>query len=186
MKKIFLFAASLLLLSSEAALAAPKSCYSASELRAEKLLRLHSELMVITVTCKQASTGRDLGAAYGAFTRNHLGPIKGAEGTLISHYEKTRSGKGISHLDVLRTRLANDIGQKMADISAPVYCAQLRDLVIQLADSPRPDLPDYAAATYEGVKTLEPACTGVVKAAAVLPPKNATSEPQKPLAKPKT
>lgn len=164
---------------------AAKGCYKAEERRAEQILRLHSELMVATVTCKQASTGRDLGAAYTKFTRNNLGPIKGAEGTLISHYEKTREGKGINHLDVLRTRLANNIGQKMADMSAPVYCAQMRDLVVQMADSPQPTLVDYASATYGGIKTDEPMCQDTAKAAAILPAKSNVQAPVKPQPKAK-
>lgn len=172
MKKLALAIMATLLMATPA-IAAPQACYNVAEERAEHLLRLHSELMVITVTCKQASTGRDLGAAYGAFTQHHLGPIKGAEGTLISHFEKTRSGRGINHLDVLRTRLANDIGQKMADISAPIYCAQKRDLVVQLADSPLPSVSEYAYATYAGVKTTEPTCKGVVRAAELSSQKDA-------------
>ena len=185
MKKTLLSLMALGLLAAHPALAAP-ACYSAEEIKAENVLRLHSELMVATVTCKQSSTGRDLGAAYSAFTQKNLGPIKGAEGTLISHYQKTRSGKGISHLDVLRTKLANEIGQKMADISAPVFCGQMRDTVTQLADSQIPQLSEYASATYAGAKTLEPACAGVTKAAAVSPSNEASTSGSKPSAKEKT
>ena len=39
---------------------AASACYSPAELQAEHLLRLHSELMVITVTCRTGSQGEDL------------------------------------------------------------------------------------------------------------------------------
>lgn len=179
MKKAALALLLALGLAGSAQAAPAKGCYSAEEARAENILRLHSELMVITVTCKQASTGRDLGAAYGKFTQNHIGPIKGAEGLLIQHYQKTRSGKGISHLDTLRTKLANEIGQKMADISAPLYCAQTRDVVVQLADSPLKEVGDYAQATYAGIGQLEPLCTKTSQAAVLKAPEKAKSEPTK-------
>ena len=42
-----------------------------------------------------------------------------AEQTLIQHYKAIYGGKGIDRLDKLRTRLANEYGQMIADVSAP-------------------------------------------------------------------
>ncbi|MDP9127612.1 MAG: hypothetical protein M3N08_05055, partial [Pseudomonadota bacterium] len=57
-------------------LAAPEvraaaACYTPAELQAEQWLRLHSELMVTTVTCHQSSLGENLVPFYTRFTQTH-------------------------------------------------------------------------------------------------------------------
>jgi hypothetical protein len=114
------------------AVAAPL-CYAPPELEAEQLLRLHSELMVITVTCRYGSTGQELVPSYTRFTQSNLKDIQNAEQTLIGYYKKNYKGDGVSRLDQLRTRLGNEFGQKIADMSAPTFCAQYRDRVTLLS-----------------------------------------------------
>ena len=117
------------------ATAAPH-CYSPEQAAAEQMLRLHSELMVITVTCRQSSRGQDLVRAYTGFTNKHLSVIKQAETTLTDYYKQTYGGDGVSRLDKLRTQLGNEFGQQIAAQSAPQFCAQRRDKVVALANSP--------------------------------------------------
>lgn len=106
---------------------AKERCYHEPELIAEQLLRLHSELMVITLTCHQASDGQDLVPAYTAFTKLNIDALHNAEQTLIAYY----GGKAKKdRLDKLRTRLGNEYGQKIADISAPHFCDLYRDKVV--------------------------------------------------------
>lgn len=140
-------------------------CYSAQEAGAEQILRLHSELMVITVTCKQGSTGRDLVRAYTGFTQRNIEPIKDAEQTMIRFYEKAYGGKGVSRLDTLRTKLANEFGQESADISAPVFCAQRRDKVLSMYDSPPKSLQSAAVQGYANAHYYEPLCDKSLKVA---------------------
>lgn len=105
-------------------------CYSPTELQAEQLLRLHSELMVITVTCAQSSTGDNLVPMYTGFTRANLPALHAAEQTMMHYYKLNFDGAPVDHLDRLRTRLGNEFGQKIADISAPEFCRQFRDKVV--------------------------------------------------------
>jgi hypothetical protein len=116
------------LLAAIPALAAP-ACYSPAELQAEHLLRLHSELMVITVTCRQGSQGEDLVPAYTGFTKRNIGVLHDAEQTMIRYYG-VHGGKGVQKLDTLRTKLGNEYGQKIAAMSAPAFCRAYRDRVM--------------------------------------------------------
>jgi hypothetical protein len=119
------------------AFAAARLCYSPAELQAEQTLRLHSQLMVIAVTCRQGSRGQDLVRAYAAFTHDNITMLADAEHTLISYYKIRFHDDGISHLDTLRTQLGNESGQESADDTAPLFCRQYRDRVIALYyDSP--------------------------------------------------
>lgn len=154
----------LLLVFSLSAYAADR-CYAPEHVRAERLLRLHSELMVVTVTCKQASSGRDLGKAYTGFTRVNVKAIKEAEEALVGYYQAAYGGKGVDRLDTLRTKLANEIGQEVANESAPVFCGKRQDMVVALYDSPPVSLDEEAARRYMNARPHAPICGEAVKTA---------------------
>lgn len=172
-----LLTALLMVLLSGPALAAGR-CYTAEETRAENVLRLHSELMVITVTCKQSSSGRDLVRAYTGFTRRNIEQIKKAEKTMSRHYAARHGGDGISQLDTLRTKLANEFGQQSADASAPRFCAQRRDRVIALYDSPPASLEAESIKAYATSWSYEPPCDKSLKTAAAKPESNKANNPE--------
>lgn len=136
---------------------AANRCYSPEQVAAEQMLRLHSELMVITVTCRQSSQGQDLVSAYTGFTNSHLNAIKQAETTLTEYYKQTYGGDGISRLDKLRTQLGNEFGQQVATQSAPQFCAQRRDKVMALANSPSSAI-NQELLRLAATRTYEPVC----------------------------
>jgi hypothetical protein len=139
-RSLILFAVMLLL--PAGAYAAGKQCYTPEELDAEQMLRLHSELMVITVTCHQASDGEDLVPHYTHFTKANLPLIQSAEHTMAHYYRVNYGGDGLARLDKLRTELANEYGQETADISAPVFCGDRRDKVVKMDHKPPADVND--------------------------------------------
>lgn len=131
MKLLRPFLAAAFALAALPALAA-NACYTPAQLEAEQALRLHSELMVVTVTCRQGSEGQSLPAAYGDFTKKNIGYLHNAEQTMETYYKSTHRGDPVAMLDDLRTRLANEFGQKSADMSPDAFCAAYRDMVVQL------------------------------------------------------
>ncbi|MGB4101171.1 MAG: hypothetical protein WBK91_04615 [Alphaproteobacteria bacterium] len=104
-----------------------QQCYSAAELEAEMLVRLHSELMVVTLSCRTSSTGQPLPAVYTLFTKNHLDLIKGSEKSLIAWYSRNGVAAPQSKFDKLRTSLANAYSQQIADMTPVVFCDRYRD-----------------------------------------------------------
>lgn len=116
---------------------AASACYTPEQLKAEQTLRLHSELMVITVTCRQGSQGQSLPAAYGDFTKKNIGLLHNAEQTMISYYGNPGA---TAKLDRLRTKLANEYGQKAADMSSASFCAAYRDKVVQFESATPQDI----------------------------------------------
>lgn len=111
---------------------AGSECYSPAEIEAEHTLRLHSQLMVITVTCHQGSHGENLTDAYTGFTKRNISALHKAEHTMTRYYDENGGG-GVDRLDRLRTRLANEFGQQIADMAAQPYCDEYRDKVVTLA-----------------------------------------------------
>lgn len=154
----------LMILASNTAQAAD-ACYSDREATAEKILRLHSELMVITVTCRQGSTGRDLGRAYTKLTQQHIKPIKQAEKALMTFYAKKSGGSGQNQLDKLRTKLANQYGQVVARESATKFCQLRRDQVTKLHDSRRVSFEGESLRANRHIKLNAPICGNRVKVA---------------------
>ena len=162
--RCFLGAGLALIALAGSAVAGP-SCYKPEQTQAEHWLRLHSELMVITVTCRQASDGQPLPAAYGAFTQKNLPALRQAEQTMISYYKATAKGDAVSKLDRLRTQLGNEFGQKVADMSAPEFCAAYRDKVVQFTDSSTSDVKDHVQRMASSERPYVQSCGA--KAAAV-------------------
>lgn len=116
------------------------ACYAPMQMRAEQLLRLHSELMVITVTCREGSDGQALTPAYTFFTRKNIRILHDAEQTMIAYYKATEKGDPVEKLDRLRTRLGNEAGQKVARVSSPRFCAMYRDMVERFATATSQDI----------------------------------------------
>jgi len=104
-------------------------CYNVRQMTAEQWLRLHSELMVITVSCGQNSSGESLVPLYQNFTQENIASLQKAEATLMKFYKDHYGGNGLQALDKLRTRLGNEYGLKVAELSTPRYCQQFQDKV---------------------------------------------------------
>ncbi|MDD4617448.1 MAG: hypothetical protein PHW76_10175 [Alphaproteobacteria bacterium] len=128
------------------------ACYNSAQVHAEQMLRLHSELMVITITCRQSSDGRALTPAYTSFTHRYVKTIRAAEQVMIAYYKTAKKGDPVSQLDALRTRLGNEIGQKVAKVSAPTFCAINRDKVVQFAMAS----PEYLEREVRSMEKNEP------------------------------
>ncbi len=144
-----------------AALALPAeaaACYGHKEMHAEQLLRLHSELMVITAICRNGSAGQPLPQAYGSFTKTHIGVLHDAEQTLIDYYGATLKGNSTRHLDTLRTRLANEYGQKAATMTSPRFCAAFRDKVVHYRAASAEEVENEARLLESAGKAYAPLC----------------------------
>jgi hypothetical protein len=107
------------------------ACYAPEQRQAEQWLRLHTEMMFITVTCRQGSDGQALPDIYVSFTRKNLPALQKAEQTMTDYYQATANGDPVANLDRMRTLLSNEFGQKAAKMTAPEFCAVYRDKVAQ-------------------------------------------------------
>lgn len=87
------------------------ACYTAAEFEAEQGLRIHSELMVIGLTCLKMPGGTTLYGKYQSFTNKHSSLISGYENTLIAHLRNNGSANPEKEFHTMRTGLANRISQ---------------------------------------------------------------------------
>ena len=88
-------------------------CYSPSQARAEQLLRVHSELMVIGLNCtnNRLSNGMSAYEGYKDFTNRHAGLIGYHEDVLQGYFASTGMSKPDRAVHDLRTAMANDVSK---------------------------------------------------------------------------
>lgn len=91
-------------------------CYSQEETTAEQALRVHSELLVIAVSCADAFRRPDLFNDYVRFTNRNARDLAG--------YEKTISTKiaNQKRFDEWRTLMANSVAARAAMMDTREYC----------------------------------------------------------------
>ena len=97
-------------------------CYTPQEYEAEQGIRIHSELMVIGLTCQKMPDMRDSYAKYKQFTLKNARLLGGYENELIGFYRKSGISSPDMELHGLRTRLANQISRHAISMSTKSFC----------------------------------------------------------------
>lgn len=133
---------------------APKGpCYTVPEFAAEQGIRLHTELMVIGLTCQQMDVPGQMSLfnQYKQFTLKHQARIQEWEKSLVGYYKRTSKGNATRSFDSFRTRLANETSQRAIALTTPVFCGTHAPLVAQA----------MAAGLAEIEQGLQPDAAGV-------------------------
>jgi len=117
MKKFLLIIILILAVSSKA-----EACYNSDEFEAEQILRIHSELMVIGLTCLKMPNGAQTYRKYKRFTDKNSLLISKSEAILIKYYIKERVNNPEQKLHSLRTKIANKISEKAIRMSMLSFC----------------------------------------------------------------
>lgn len=107
--------------------AKPQACYSRSEHAAEQLMRMHTEMMVVGLTCKSVVPEKNPFGLYQDFSVKNRALLSSSEATLIGHYKRTSSGNATRNFDMYRTELANEVSRRAATIGIPQYCQTFVD-----------------------------------------------------------
>lgn len=103
------------------------ACYSRSEHAAEQLIRMHTEMMVVGLTCQQVMPDKKPFNLYQDFTIKNRSLVSNSESALIDHFRKVSSGNPTRQFDMYRTELANEISRRAAVIGTPLYCSNFVD-----------------------------------------------------------
>jgi hypothetical protein len=122
---------------------AKSACYSQAEYDAEQAVRLHTELMVIGLTCNAIEADRKLFSKYQQFTTKNRASLMNWEKVLIGHFRETDKSNPTRKFDDFRTVVANEIAQRSALLTPPVFCQTHSDLVDQALSLSDNDLKRY-------------------------------------------
>ena len=152
------------------AVAAPL-CPTTSELEAEQAIKMHTELMVIGLSCLR--DGVSAFGHYQRFTNAHAPAIRGYEATMIGYLKKTGRDNPTKRFDKLRTDMANELAQSVVKMSPETFCAASAAKLEQMIGYGQ---PEFRAAALEAAKA-DTSCT--VMAANSSPAKGELAEHQR-------
>ncbi len=154
-KKIILMTLMILILPAMAQ--AASTCYSPQEFEAEQGLRIHSELMVIGLTCQKVRGGEGLYSKYRQFTAKNQYLIGQYEDTMINHFRQTGQNSEKA-LHLLRTNMANDISQKAIRMNMAAFCRHYGNRIDKALAMEHETLRRWAQQQWPTQPTTKPMC----------------------------
>jgi|tagenome__1003787_1003787.scaffolds.fasta_scaffold20253243_1 hypothetical protein len=170
--------AACILATSTSAWAKP-ACYSAAEYDAEQAVRLHTELMVIGLTCNAIEADRKLFSKYQQFTTKNRTSLLNWEKILIGHFSQTGKSNPTRQFDDFRTVVANEVAQRSALLTPPVFCQTHSDIVDHALSLSESDLKRYLSSEKADEIGIAPPC-GVTVAELLDSDLPATAKASKP------
>ncbi len=162
MKKLTVLLAALALLATTAQQASAQ-CYNQRQFEAEQGLRIHSELMVISLTCMKMPMGSGMYQKYQAFTNKNKALIAGYENDLIDYYRATGSAAPEKQFHTLRTNLANQISQHAIKMSTASFCQNFGSRLDSALNMDQAKLRQWASQPWPNSPTSRPMCGKVAQ-----------------------
>ena len=149
-------AAMVAMLAVKSASAAP-ACYNMAEFEAEQGLRIHSELMVIGLTCAKMPNGANLYSKYQTFTAKNKNLITMYENALIAYFDK-QGGNAEAQFHTMRTGLANRISQ-LAIGNVVGFCNAFSPRLDAALTMDQDKIRRWAQQVWRDAPTSRPLCT---------------------------
>ena len=140
-----------------------EACYSSKELEAEQGVRIHSELMVIGLTCMKMPEGQKLYSKYKTFTAKNASLIAKYETDIIAYYGKQGVAKPEKKFHTLRTNLANEISRRAIKMSTLSFCKKYSSHLDRALAMDRQKLRRWAQHVWPNQPTTEPVCVKIAK-----------------------
>jgi hypothetical protein len=161
MKKLTRISAFALFLLSFIASSNAQACYTSREREAEQGLRIHSELMIIGLTCIKTQQGQDLYNKYQRFTRQNSDLLSKYETDLINYYSTEGVSSPEKKLNTLRTSIANEISGRVSTMSTRSFCDTYASHIDQALSMDQEKLRRWAQVVWPGQTVSERMCSAI-------------------------
>ncbi|MBI1215332.1 MAG: hypothetical protein GC185_05880 [Alphaproteobacteria bacterium] len=138
--------------------ASANACYNPQQFEAEQGIRIHSELMVIGLTCMKMPQGAGLYKEYQAFTQKNQDLISMYENEMIAHFREEGAKNPEKKLHTLRTTLANKISQHAIQMSTSSFCQHFGPRIDQALAMDHDKLRRWAQHVWPQTPSIEPMC----------------------------
>jgi len=158
MHKLFFTFFTVLALVLGAVRAEASMCYSQREFEAEQGLRIHSELMVIALTCMKMPRSEGIYSKYQAFTAKNSTLLTGYEQDLIDFYRMRGEVQPEHTFHSLRTGLANKISRHAITMSTASFCKQFTPRLDSALQMDQQKLRRWAQHVWPDTPVSEPVC----------------------------
>lgn len=162
MKRFFIAIAIAALMTTTATQAIAEQCYSPRQFEAEQGLRIHSELMVISLTCMKMAQGSNMYEKYQAFSKKNSALIKSYENDIIDYYRAQGSAAPEKQFHSLRTSLANEISQHAIKMSTGSFCQHFASRIDSALAMDQEKLRRWAQQPWPNSPTSKPMCQGQI------------------------
>ena len=136
-----------------------EACYTAADFEAEQGVRIHSELMVIGLTCMKMPEGPALYRKYQDFSSKNADLLAEYEEDLIQHYTKEGASAPEEKFHALRTNLANDISRRAINMSMLSFCQQFSPRIDQALEMDQQKVRRWAQHVWPDQAPTEPMCS---------------------------
>ena len=140
------------------AYAMKEKCYKIPQFEAEQGLRIHSELLVISLTCQKTPGYADLYSKYQRFTDKNKLLLSDYENRLINFFKSSGSINPSKQLHTLRTNLANEISQHAINMSVTSFCNYFGKRVDKALNMNKKTLQRWARQIWEEQNTSHKLC----------------------------
>ncbi len=135
------------------------ACYSKAEAEAEQGLRIHSELLVIGLTCVKMHGGFSSYNKYERFTVNNADKIADYEAVLIEYFKSEGSETPVADLHNLRSFLANDISKHAVKMGVQTFCDMFSSRLDEVIRMSSGQYTRWAKFALTKNPSTEPRCT---------------------------
>ena len=135
-----------------------QACYTDVEAEAEQALRIHSELMVIGLTCLKQPSGVDTYNKYKTFTSKNEKLISDYEAVLFDYFEEQGSDNPERDINDLRSYLANDISNYSVTMGMQTFCDMFSDRLDKVQNMTTYQLKRWAKQAVNENPSTEPKC----------------------------
>jgi hypothetical protein len=137
------------------------TCYSPRQTEAEQALRIHSELMVIALTCMKQPGQSAIYDKYQSFTRKNQSMLSSYESDLITYFRIQGAGNPEKEFHSLRTRLANRISTIAVNSSTPSFCSAYAPRVDAALQMPPEKFQRWARQSWSDTPASRPQCVKI-------------------------
>lgn len=128
-------------------------------MEAEQGLRIHSELMVISLNCQHMSHKRgNLYILYREFTRKHQALFSDYERRLISFYQREGIRNPEQRLHQMRTVLANRVAEDAAQMRPDLFCRAYSERIPNALALDTIQVQQWAETIYPNTVLSYPVC----------------------------
>lgn len=137
---------------------AGKNCYDVNQFEAEQGLRIHSELLVISLTCQKVPGYSNLYSKYQQFTKKNKLLLSDYENRLINFHKNNGERSPAKKLHSLRTDLANEISQHAITMSVTSFCTYFGKRVDKALNMEKAVLQKWARQIWPNQETKIAVC----------------------------
>lgn len=136
------------------------NCFSPLEAEAEQGIRIHSELMVISLNCQHLTPPgqENLYSQYRKFTSKNASLFATYEMLLIKQFKDEGSADAERQLHSLRTQFANKISKDAAVMRPDAFCKTYAPRIQKAATMNEAALHKWASTFFPGFGPSRPIC----------------------------